>query len=61
MSVALRNAPAHVMFDISDDPTLILDPAKFFRHENKKTRKHINQVLSISGKFIEAIYDKRKF
>jgi hypothetical protein len=61
MSVALRNAPARVILDITDDPTLILDPEIFFRHQDKKVRKHLNQLLSISGKLIEAVYEKRKF
>ena len=61
LSVALRNTPVHVLRDITDDPTIILDPELFFRHCDKKVRKHLNQALSISGKFIEEIYEKRKF
>jgi hypothetical protein len=61
MMTALRKAPERIMHDITDDPTPILDPELFYRYHDKKVRKHLNQLLSISGKFIEAIYEKRKF
>ena len=61
LDAAMRDAPLNVLPAIADSSSTVLCPELSFRHDDKKYKKHLNQVISITGKFIEAVYEKRKF
>lgn len=61
LDAAMRDVPLNVLPAIADSNSAVLCPELSFRHDDKKYKKHFNQVISITGKFIEAVYEKRKF
>ena len=61
LDAAMRDAPHNVVDSINNNVVAVLCPELCFRNNDKKLKKHLNQVILITGKFIEAIYEKRKF
>jgi hypothetical protein len=61
LDAAMRDAPHNVLDTINNNVVAVLCPELCFRNNDRKYKKHLNQVISITGKFIEAVYAKRKF
>ena len=61
LDAAMRNAPHNVLDTINNDVAAVLCPELCFRNNDRKIKKHLNQVISITGKFIDAVYEKRRF
>jgi exonuclease III len=61
LDAAMRGCAHHGLGRVDEHVNTVLSPEMSFGNNDKKLKKHLNQVISITGKFIEAIYDKRKF